>query len=444
MDSLIDYEKITTYSYDAMKLERVRRLLDALGNPQNAFRSVHVAGTRGKGSTCAMLYAIFREAGIPTGLYTSPHLLSRHERIRTSIKGEEQRCITDGELAFLLEEIKPALDALTEETGPFTFFEVFTALSFLYFKQRKVEMAVLEVGMGGRLDATNVVHPLVSVITPISYDHTDKLGKTLTSIAAEKAEIVKPETAAVTAPQEPEALEVIREIARTKSAPLLEVAEHYNIQELGRSREGTRFQVMGPGGDYPLLFVPLLGAHQVDNAVTAIGVCEVLKRKGFSLSKASIQKGLSKVDWPGRIQVVGEEPLLILDGAQNDASANALKETLCDLFPGKPVLLILGISQDKEVETVCRILCPMAESVILTQAKNKRALPVCALMDYAAPYSRYLQLVPSLDEALDWACRRVDGEWVVVVAGSLYLVGEALAFLQEAKSPKKKAEKVAS
>ena len=431
LDSLIDYEKITTYAYDAMKLERVELLLEALGNPQNAFRCIHVAGSRGKGSTCAMVYSILREADVSAGLYTSPHLVSRLERIRIAKKGEKDRVILEEELADLAEKIRPVAERLSRKgKGRFTFFEVFTALSFLFFKEKGVEIAVLEVGMGGRLDATNVVHPLVTAITPISYDHTDKLGKTLTEIAREKAQILKEETVAIVSHQEPEPLAEIRRNAASRRLTLLEVSSLYSYSRLERSEEGTRFDVKGPKKAFTGLFLPLLGDHQVRNALVAVAICESLSEKGVAHSEEVVRRGLATLDWPGRFQIVAHDPMVIIDGAQDGTSALALKETFLDLFKDRPLFLILGISANKEVDAVCRILCPLAESVIVTQAENVRALDAAHLEKQARPYAKRLRTTLSVEEALELARAEVGPRGIILVAGSLYLVGELLAQFQ--------------
>ena len=434
LDSLIDYEKITTYSYDAMKLERMRRLLAALGNPQDTFRSIHIAGSRGKGSICAMIYSILREAGFSVGLYTSPHLISRNERIRVA-GNQEDRMIRDEELASFIEKIEPMVTDLSLQGAErFTFFEVFTALSFLFFKEKGVELAVLEVGMGGRLDATNVVQPLIAAIAPISYDHMDKLGKTLTEIAREKAEILKEGALAIVSHQDPEPLSEIRRVTKAKGISLLEVPSVYAVRISEKSQEGTRFHVTGPRGEMTDLFLPLLGEHQVRNALVAVAVCEQLSEKGIETTLEEIRKGLSNVDWPGRFQIVGRDPAVILDGAQNGASAFVLKEAFLDFFKNRPLSLILGISADKEVEAVCRILCPLAENVVVTRAETVRAMPVGELKRCALPYSKHLETASSCREALSWARRQTPAEGVILVAGSLYLVGEALELLQHEKN----------
>lgn len=431
LDTLIDYEKITTYAYDAMKLGRMRLLLERLGNPHLFFQSIHVAGSRGKGSVSAMVYTILREAGFSVGLYTSPHLLSRLERIRISKKGEVDRTILEEELEDLIAKIRPRLEPLSKRgEGPLTFFEFFTALSFLFFKEKKIDIAVVEVGMGGRLDATNVVEPLVAAVTPISYDHTDKLGTTLTAIAGEKAQILKRDSVAIVAHQEPEALKAIRDHAETLSLDLLEVASSYSYQVLSKNREGTSFDVKGPHGHFQNLFIPLLGEHQVRNALVAIAICEALSEKKIFVSKEAVQKGLAAVQWPGRFQIVSENPTLIVDGAQDGASASVVKETYSDLFKDRPLYLILGISANKEIEAICKMLCPLAEVVIVTQADSVRALGVESLKRYAFPYSKRLESRSSLQEALLLAHSQLPSDGVILVTGSLYLVGEALALFQ--------------
>ncbi|MBI4437151.1 MAG: bifunctional folylpolyglutamate synthase/dihydrofolate synthase [Candidatus Omnitrophica bacterium] len=435
LDSLIDYEKITTYSYDVMKLGRMRLLLSALGNPQGSFQSIHVAGSRGKGSTCAMVYHILRETGLSVGLYTSPHLVTRRERIRISKKGMGDRMILDEELASLVMKIKPVLERLSP-AGSFTFFELFTALSFLFFKEQGVEVAVVEVGMGGRLDATNLIHPLAAAVTPISFDHMDKLGTTLTAIACEKAQILKRGAFAVISHQEPEALLEIRRVAKEVPVEVLEVPSLYSYRIIEKSEAGTRFHVRGPAGELSDLFLPLLGEHQIRNALVAIAICTALSKKGVEVSQQAIRKGLSQVDWPGRFQILKRNPTLIVDGAQNGASASVLKNTFLDFFKDRPLVLILGISADKEIAAVCKTLCPLAETVIVTQAQTARALDGEILKEHASPYSRDLQITPSLKEALTLARARLGSHGVILVTGSLYLVGEVLELTQRKSGTK--------
>jgi len=433
LDTLIDYEKVTSYSYDAMKLDRMRALLKVLDNPQEAFQSIHVAGTRGKGSTSAMIYSILRESGFSVGLYTSPHLVSRLERIRVA-DGEEDRTILEDELFDMVQEIRPLVERLSEEGwGRFTFFEVFTAMSFLYFKKRGVEIAIVEVGMGGRLDATNTLSPIISVVMPISYDHTDKLGKTLTQIAREKAEIFKKGTTPIVGEQGTEPLSEILKVGREKGLSPLQAASQYTFQIQEKKETGTHFTVQSPEGKYPILFLPLLGEHQVKNALVAIAVSEVLSRKNFKVPKVAIQKGLASVSWPGRIQVIQQRPTIILDGAQNGASAVALKEVLNTIYAGRPVRLILGISSDKEADAVCRILCPLAENVIVTKADSTRAMSVEKLMQHVSPYTQHYQIIPSLEDAIVSVSHHIDPKGVIVVTGSLYLVGEALSLFEKGK-----------
>ncbi len=427
LDSLIDYEKTTTFAYDAMKLDRFRLLLSALGNPQDSFQSIHVAGSRGKGSTCAMVYSILREAGFTVGLYTSPHLIRRNERIRLA-RGTEDREIDNGEFARWVLKVKPAVERLEREgQGESTFFEVLTAISFLFFKEKKVDFAILEVGMGGRLDATNVAHPLVAAITPISFDHTDKLGTTLSAIAREKAQILKRGASAVIAYQEEEPLSEIRKRAEEVGVIPLEVSSRYAYEIVEKSEKGSGFHVIGKQEILSGLFLPLLGEHQVQNALVAITICDAMREKGFTISHNAVRQGLSKVVWPGRFQILEEHPALVVDGAQNGASALVLKETFLDFFKGRPLRLILGISANKEVDAVCRILCPLAEEVVVTQARSARALEAEALKGYALPYSRRLEAAPSVEKALERLHREAGRDEVILVTGSLYLVGEVLA-----------------
>jgi len=334
LESFIDYEKISSYKYrDAVNLNRVEALLDGLGNPQRNFKSIHIAGTKGKGSTCAFVYSILKESGRKTGLYTSPHLIDFKERIRISFPKE--RGIEEYEVAVLVARIKSFLDKFTKASkfGSPTFFEVYTALAFLFFSIKKVDIAVVEVGMGGRLDATNVVTPLVAGITPISFDHTDKLGPTLEAIAKEKCGIVKNNCVVVASEQSSVVMNCIRKAAIDKNARLYEAGKDIFYEPLTADPEGQTFHVRGIFGDYTLLTTPLLGRHQIVNAACAIGIIEALRSKDILICSHNITSGIRNVNWPGRVQVVGRRPWIILDGAQNEASAKALRSSFA--FPAR-------------------------------------------------------------------------------------------------------------
>ena len=307
-----DYERLPR-SGIVWDIKRIERLLARLDNPQNYARSVHVAGTKGKGSTSAMIASILQNAGYKVGLYTSPHLLSYTERIRVNGKP-----IAEKDWANLVEIIQPHVEAENAlgDLGQLTTFEIFTAMAFLHFARVKADWQVLEVGLGGRLDATNVIKPEVCVITSISYDHMDVLGDTLAKIAGEKCGIIKPGADVVSAPQFPEAMEVIERVCKEKGVRLIKVGKDVTWERGGFNQEGQSFQVKGLKGEYKLR-IKLLGEHQLENAANAVAAAELLQERGAKISSKNIAEGIWKVDWPGRLQVLRKKPWVVVDGAHN-------------------------------------------------------------------------------------------------------------------------------
>ncbi len=408
LESLVNLEKSPAYNYkDSVKLERVIRFLDLLDNPQNTFKCIQVAGTKGKGSTCAFISYILKEAGYKVGLYTSPHLADLRERIRIlpgKEKGEFEGLIPKGDFKALVSELKPVIERynLVSRFGPLTFFEVSTALALQYFKKRGVDLAVLETGLGGRLDATSIVSPEVCVITPISYEHVDKLGKTLTSIAREKAGIIKNNSFVVSAPQDKEAQEVIR--ARCK----LFHSKLYEIKEESRNR------------------IQLLGKHQKINAALAEKAVKLLRSRGIKFHNNSIVKGLFNTKWPGRCEVINKKPYVIIDGAQNSTSAKALKETIQENFTRKnkyeKLVLILGVSSDKDIKGICDEFRGLADKIILTRAESPRAASPGVLAKHFNGKDNYL--TNSVREAKILAKRLVGRKDLLLVTGSLFVIGE--------------------
>jgi len=410
LESFINYEKIPAYPYkQSLKLERIKGFLESIGNPHLGLKCIHIAGTKGKGSTCAFLTYILREAGFKVGLYTSPHLADFRERIRIlgcqAVKFPGQRIkdfegmIPKKDLARLIGKLKPAIDKFNAESeyGPLTFFEGYTAIAFAYFKERNADFAVLETGLGGRLDATNVVNPLVCAITPISYEHMDKLGNTLGKIAAEKAGIIKTRgLTVITAPQKKEVLTVIRERCRITGAKL---------NKTGKFDFKTR----------------LIGAHQKINAAVAVGAIEALRNYGISINAAAIKRGLTNTLWPGRCEVISKTPLIVLDGAQNVASAQALKKAIKDNFEYKKLILILGISSDKDIAGICRELLPLADTTILTQANSPRAADVDVIEKIAR--GKIIK-TRKVKEAKRIALKLAGKKDLILVTGSLFVVGE--------------------
>jgi dihydrofolate synthase/folylpolyglutamate synthase len=419
LDSFINYEAKDDYNYkDSFSLDRMARLASLLGDPQESVRSVHIAGTKGKGSTCAMVQSILKHAGFNVGLYTSPHLSSFTERIRIN-----DRLISERDVACFLGKVKSAVDRMKDDIP--SFFEVYTAVAFLYFKEKKVDYAVYEVGLGGRLDATNIVEPLVSVITPISYEHTDKLGHTLGQIASEKAGIIKKDSVCVVAPQEKEALDAIKNIAEQKNTRLIIIGRDVHFKEMRSDESGEVFAVRGSLAIYPRLATSLIGAHQIANASGAIAAIEVLISKGAIVPKSAIVRGLKYVKWPGRLEIVSKRPYIVLDGAQNRASAHVLKNAVNKIFNYKKLILVLGVSGDKDIKGILRELLPISDKVILTKSRMvNRAMDPAKIIKFIAK-SKDVRLTANVSEALRMAKAGARPSDMILVTGSLFVVGEA-------------------
>lgn len=396
-------------------LERMRNLLAALGHPQDAYPTIHVAGTKGKGSTSAFCASALQAAGYTTGLYTSPHLLDFAERMQ--VNGQP---ISHADLAALVDEIKPAVAA-----EPFlTTFEITTALAFLYFARQKVDAAVIEVGLGGRLDATNVITPRVSVITSLSYDHTAVLGETLTLIAGEKAGIIKPGVPVVSSPQKPEALAVLEKVAAERGCALTLVGREITYQAGTHTLDGQEFTI--PQSPFPMhpspFTIPLLGAHQVENAVTAYAA---LKASGFQLTEAEIAKGFANVRWPCRFEIISREPTVILDSAHNEDAFVRLTETLKTYFPGRQVVLILGISEDKHLTAMLTAIQPLIDTLVVTRANHPRALEPEKIVATARQVGLRCESVAPVETALARALEiaKKNGS-IVLSAGSMFVTAE--------------------
>ncbi|HDT14201.1 MAG TPA: bifunctional folylpolyglutamate synthase/dihydrofolate synthase [Candidatus Aminicenantes bacterium] len=405
-------------------LENIQALLLALGNPQNMFLSVHVAGTNGKGSVGAMLAGIARAGGFKAGLYTSPHLVRVEERVRIDGRPMPPRRFR-GRLA----RIKAVLDGLMADgrlAHHPTYFEVLTALAFLEFAERQVDIAVLEVGMGGRFDATNVVRPLVSVVTTIARDHEKHLGSTLRAIAFEKAGIIKPGVPVVCGVGSGEALREIKRIARERRAPIVEVFGRGRALETRWTRGGHRFTYAGEKGRY--LFTPgLAGRHQGVNAATAIATAEVLSRSWKPLGKPAILKGIRETRWEGRLETVRTRPLVLLDGAHNVEGVAALVAHIREGVR-RPVVLVFAAMRDKDLRTMTRLLFSVASAVVLTRVPYKRSADPEDIAAAAPPFEGRVLLEPDARRAVRLALElsrqgpRMPAP--VVIAGSLFLIGE--------------------
>ena len=428
---------------DMFDLAHMRSLLDPLGNPQCRFHSVLIAGTNGKGSTVSTLAAILIAAGHRTGLYTSPHLTRINERLR--VNGEE---IPDPDFAAVHQQVEAAIAPLLASGRlPWhpSFFEVLTAMAFLHFARSGVEIAVLEVGMGGRLDATNVVEPLISVIADISLDHQKFLGNTVRQIAAEKAGIIRPGGVVVTLPQHPEANHVLGNTvldrgARMVSAvpyvpPDVVVARASDPPEPGAAA-GNRQPATG--NCYPLTVMgeriqvqsPLVGRHQLRNVALAIASAVELDRAGIRVSPADIERGIPRTHWPGRFQVIPGDPEFVLDAAHNPAGAWALRSVLSERYQGRPLLFVFGAMRDKAIAEISEILFPLAERVIATHADNPRSATAGQVQQLASRSGAEVLTSPTVADAIRQARRWAAPRAVIVITGSTYVVGEAMRVLR--------------
>jgi dihydrofolate synthase / folylpolyglutamate synthase len=404
-------------------LENITTLLERLGRPERAFPCVHIAGTNGKGSTAAFVESILRNAGFRTGLNTSPHLERINERIR--IDGEE---ISDELFAEIFTRIHVAIEELLAggklKAHP-TYFECVTAVAFEAFARERVDFAVVEVGLGGRLDATNVVMPVVSVITRIDFDHENFLGHSLREIAGEKAGILKERVPGVIAGQQDEVREVLLARANDLQCPVMEVPETFAIEKesmedgfvratVAEKASGARFEVRPE----------LAGRFQLQNALNAVGCARVLQGKNYKISDAEIEEGIAAARWPGRIERVQTKPDVYLDGAHNPGAARELAKFLEENFHGRRVYMLYGAMRDKAVDEVTGLLFPQAYEVIFTEAKTPRAISAAQLEEIAGHHAIRSMVIPDAEKALEAALGKARAEDAVFITGSLYLVGQ--------------------
>lgn len=413
--SHINFERRMMPKYDAevLNLGRTERLLADLGQPHRRFPSLLVAGTKGKGSTAAIIESILRAAGYKTGLYISPHLHSFRERIR--IGGE---MVGEQHIATLVKRLKPHFEA-----HPVTVFEMITILAFMTFAEAGVDVAVLEVGLGGRLDTTNVVDSSVAVITSISYDHVQLLGDTLTLIAREKAGIIRPGALVVSAPQVPEAMTIIEETCRERKARLVVVGDDPAWRwQTGRvTFKGQAFYMNGHA-----YWLPLLGAHQVTNAVTAVATVHALaERAGLSVSQNAIAAGIRAVEWPGRLEILSRDPYVVIDSAMNGDSAQNLRYALANYFPGRDIIFIIGATADHEYTALLKNLLPVARQVYMTQSRHPRAATPEMLVETAAHLGYQAIIEPTIERALQAALENARPRDVICITGSLFCVAAA-------------------
>jgi dihydrofolate synthase / folylpolyglutamate synthase len=421
--SFVDYETQRrprdAASYDLRRMDLILRRLD---NPHLKVKAVHVAGSKGKGSTSAMIASVLSASAYRTGLYTSPHLLNFGERIQ--VDGHE---IADSDLIELVDRLRPHVEAINRDAtfGRLTTFEIITVLGFLYFAERGCDFTVVEVGLGGRLDATNVVLPEVCAITSISLEHTDVLGNTLGEIAAEKAGIIKPGIPVVSAPQEEEVFRVIERVCRGRQSPLIRTGQDIQWEGLHHDAMHQSLTVRGRLGSYRLT-IPLVGDYQLENAAVAVGCLEVLMEKGYHLSSETLARGMSAVKWPGRLQVLRKAPYVVVDGAHNPYSASKLRQALKKYFVYDRATLIIGTSSDKDISGIVSELAPVFNRVIVTRSVHPRAMSVEALVDQFVRLGVKAEATNDISAALPMAISGCGKDDLICVTGSLFVVAGAI------------------
>jgi dihydrofolate synthase/folylpolyglutamate synthase len=421
--SFIDYEKKRDpHIKITWDLRRVELLLEKLGNPHLLAKTVHIAGSKGKGSTAAMVASVLTRAGYATGLYTSPHLHFFNERIRVN-----DRQITNDEIVAMVAKIRPAVEEVNKEAafGVLTTFEVTTVMGFYYFAQKKVDIQVIEVGLGGRLDATNVVQPDVCVITPISYEHTDILGKTLTLIATEKSGIIKKGSTVVSSPQPAEADAAIAAACVTQAAKLIHVGKDVTYQITKFDDAQQSFTVRGRLGNYKLT-IPLLGEYQLNNAATAVAALEVLIEKGNPVPKRSIVWGMKEVNWEGRLQVLNHRPLVVADGAHNQDSAQKLRQALAQYFKFEKAVLIIGMSSDKDLAGIVAELAPVFRQVIVTKSLHPRAMDTRPIAEEFLKYGIIARQTEDIAIAMPLGLTLTGENDLLCITGSLFIAAGAI------------------
>ena len=446
---LVDYERITSSTRTRIRydLRRMEALLHRLDDPHLATPTIHIAGTKGKGSTAAMCASVLTSQGYRTGLFSSPHLHTFRERIRL-----DGNPVTEEEFAALLEHVWPHMESVTdaEEYGEVTLFETLTAMAFCHFSDR-ADFQVLEVGLGGRLDTTNLSRPQVCAITSLSLDHTSILGNTIQQIAAEKAGIIKDGVPLVTAPQVPEAMDVITSVCRDMGAPLVKVGKDVKFTRRESGQKGQSFEVRGRLTNYELR-TPLIGDYQVENAAVAVAALEILQDKGFAISRQALEKGFRDISWPCRLEVLSQDPLIVCDGAHNPYSLAKLRETLSEYLQFRRVVPIVGVSQDKKMEGMIRELVALfrtsplfpashlmevtgSQTIIVTSSRHPRAARISALAEAFRQHVLTDQgltgvnidviEVAGVEQALQVALDEVGRDDMVLVTGSLFVAAEA-------------------
>jgi dihydrofolate synthase / folylpolyglutamate synthase len=433
-----EHRRLDQYVAENISLERPRQLLGAVGDPQDSFEAIHIAGTKGKGSVAAMCAAILSAAGYRVGLYTSPHLFDFRDRIRIVSPEDSDGRIGEDQLVQLVEELKPAI----ADKPDVTWYEAVTAIAFMHFAHEQVDLAVVEVGLGGRLDATNVLNPLVAVITSLSLDHTALLGNTLAEIAAEKGGIIKAGTPVVTAPQEPEAFACLRDIAASRNAPMRIIGQDWQWSGVPRSRTGPKVGrnnnqqiVLRQAPDNAFIQPPILltlalsGRHQQSNCVTALAALNEINARYPSLDVDAVLDGLANVHWPGRLQMLAtakDEPALLVDCAHNVDSARKLAYALTHDYDYHSLWLVIGMTADKDMRGILEALLPLTQSAIMTTSGHPRAANPSELAALANQIGFAGSTAQTVADAVRMAWQQADPDDLICVTGSIFVVGDLL------------------
>lgn len=412
-------------------LERINQVLDALGRPEKGLNIIHVAGTNGKGSVCTFVSSVLTAAGYRTGLYTSPHLVHYTERFQINGVAPEEE-----DLAPYFTQVRDATERLYASSGLIlTEFEVLTVVAFLYFTAQQVDYLVLETGMGGRLDATNVVTPKLVVITRIGLDHTAILGSTLAAIAGEKAGIIKQQVPVVLAAQEPEAAAVIRATAQKNKAAFYAAEEVVSVYPKDHNLSGQRFDIKIADRWLPNLYIKLLGSHQLENVATAACALQVLTEQGVCVSEAEFRQGLAGASWPARFELVNTNPLAIVDGAHNPNGAEALTRTVREYLQGWQLILVVGLLGDKDINAIVKLMASFATEAIVTRPDSPRAAAPNEVATKFRAFGVKAQAEADIGTAVNKALSIAGPKDAVLVCGSLYLAGKAREILKNFRPP---------
>ncbi len=422
--SRIDFSftKQQRYSEEVFNLDRMRNFMHLLNDPQDSYKTIHVTGTKGKGSISAMIASILTEEGYRTGLYSSPHMVDFTERIQ--VGGEK---ISKDDFIKIVNKLYPYV----QETEGLTTFELTTAIAFQYFKEQKIDFGVIEVGLGGRLDATNIIHPEVSVIASISMDHMSILGNTLEAIAGEKAGIIKENIPVVVSPQKPSVMKVFSKTAEDKKTVLVKTGEIIEFSSRSGDLSKQTFTVSCPnailnyGNEQTKkemkLELPLLGSHQMENAGTAFCTIQVLKEKGINISEQAVKNGLKKVYWPGRFEILNKNPYLVIDAAHNYDSSRRLVETIQELFPEKKVILLFGASEDKDIKGMLNNFSTISKLIILTKSTHPRAAQPSVMKAAAEKTICKTISINRIGQALNYALKHTQKNDIILASGSIFI-----------------------